>query len=192
VDVTHRVLTQPERPCFEQVESALGSMLRRYLERMVGNPADADDLLQETLLKIANGLANFEGRSQVKTWAFRIANRVAIDFFRKPQNSMQVVAFTEERYLSQAFDPSSAIVFDEMNACMREVIDQMPIDYRGAIILHDLQGLTAAETAQVQGCSLATAKIRIHRARKRLSKALRKQCDFYHDQEQVLRCTRKP
>jgi RNA polymerase sigma-70 factor (ECF subfamily) len=78
-----------------------------------------------------------------------------------------------------------------MNACIREEIDSLPGDYRAAIVLHDLEGLTAAETAEIVGCSLATAKIRIHRARLRLQKALERDCTFYYDSDQILRCDRK-
>jgi len=78
-----------------------------------------------------------------------------------------------------------------MSSCVRGVIDSLPTDYRSALVLHDLQGLTAAETAKVCSCSLATAKIRIHRARERLQQALEKACTFYRDRQNVLRCDRK-
>jgi len=71
------------------------------------------------------------------------------------------------------------------------VIDSLPEDYRAALVLHDLEGLTAAQTAEVLVCSLPTAKIRIHRARLRLRQALGESCDFYRDGENVLRCDRK-
>ena len=83
------------------------------------------------------------------------------------------------------------VIIDEMNSCVREVIEHLPHDYRAAIVLHDLQGLTADETAEVCDCSVATAKIRIHRGRKRLREALSKECQFYYDRNQVLRCDRK-
>lgn len=54
-----------------------------------------------------------------------------------------------------------------MNICIREETDSLPGDYRAAILLHDLEGLTAVETVEMVGGSLATAKIRIHRARQR-------------------------
>lgn len=83
------------------------------------------------------------------------------------------------------------VVVDEMNACVRQVIDSLPGDYRAALVLHDLEGLTAEQTAEICGCFLATAKIRIHRARDRLRKALQLQCEFYRDTDSVLRCDRK-
>ena len=83
------------------------------------------------------------------------------------------------------------LVVDEMSSCMREVIDSLPEDYRTALVLHDLEGQTAAQVAEIAGCSIATAKIRIHRARRRLKKALEEECRFYRDGENVFRCDRK-
>jgi len=181
-----------ECPSFEEVAEELSGPLQRYLERMVGNRATADDLLQETLLRIARGLPGFEGRSSVKTWAFAIATRVATDYFRRPDTRAHIVDLEDTSEITASeVDVDQRMVIDEMNSCVREVIDSLPEDYRAALVLHDLQGLTAAATAEACGCSLATAKIRIHRARARLRDALGSECEFYRDDEDVFRCDRK-
>lgn len=181
-----------EYPSFEDVAETLSGPLRRYLERMVGNPATADDLLQETLLRIARGLPNFEGRSSVKTWTFSIATRIATDYFRRPETRARIVDVDRAQELTASeADIQGRLVIDEMNSCVRDVIDSLPEDYRAALVLHDLEGLTAAATAAACGCSLTTAKIRIHRARARLRKALESECDFYRGEEDVFRCDRK-
>ena len=182
---------ESRRPPFEEVIEDLGPALRSYLERMVGDPTLADDLFQETSIKIAQGLPGFEGRSTIKTWAFRIAHRVCIDHFRKSSSRQTFLEFLDEDHAASDLEHDEAIVIDEMNVCIRDVIDSLPPDYRTALVLHDLQGLTAEEIARISECSLATAKIRIHRARKRLRAALKDQCRFYHDRDQVLRCDRK-
>lgn len=176
-----------------EVAASLSEPLLRYLGRYVGEPAVAQDLLQETLIRVDRGLPGFEGRSSLKTWAFSIATRVAADYFRQPDNRVHIVDVDETAELSDA-DRSvdQRLVIDEMNACVREVIDSLPEDYRAAIVLHDLEGLSAIETAEVCGCSVATAKIRIHRARNRLRQALERECLFYRDDDNVLRCDRKP
>ena len=184
--------TDTVRFVFEEVAQDLSGPLRRYLERTVGNRATADDLLQETLLKIARALPDFEGRSSVKTWAFTIATRVATDHFRRPHNRARMVEVDESAPVEVPdAEIDRRLVIDEMNSCVREVIDSLPEDYRMALVLHDLEGQTAAQTAEIVGCSLATAKIRIHRARRRLKEALNNRCDFYRDEENVFRCDRK-
>jgi len=176
---------------FEDVIEDLGPALRSYLERMVGDPMLADDLFQETSIKIADGLPGFEGRSTLKTWAFRIAHHVCLDHFRKRSSKQTFLEFLDEEHPAPEPEQDEAIVIGEMNECIRGVIDSLPPDYRTALVLHDLEGLTAAEVARVGECSLATAKIRIHRARARLRAALQDQCRFYVDRDQVLRCDRK-
>jgi len=176
---------------FEDVIEDLGPALRSYLERMVGDRVLADDLFQEMSIKIAGGLPGFEGRSTIKTWAFRIAHRVCLDHFRKSSSKQNFLEFVEEEHAASELEQDDAIVIDEMSDCIRGVIDSLPPDYRTALVLHDLEGLTAADVARVSECSVATAKIRIHRARKRLRAALQDQCRFYHDRDQVLRCDRK-
>jgi len=176
---------------FEDVVEELSEPLRRYLDRLVGNRATADDLLQDTLLKIARALPEFEGRSSVKTWAFTIATRVATDHFRRPQSRARMVDIEESL---PVLDPETdqQLVIDEMSSCVRGVIDSLPEDYRTALVLHDLEGQTAAQVAEIVGCSVATAKIRIHRARLRLKQALDHECRFYRDGDNVFRCDRKP
>ena len=179
-------------PSFDELAKQLSAPLQRYLQRFVGDPYTAEDLLQETLLRISNGLPGFEGRSSPKTWAYSIATRTAIDHLRRIKNSLRAVEVDVEGSLPGADeDVEERLIIDEMNACIREEIDSLPGDYRAAIVLHDLEGLTAAETAEIVGCSLATAKIRIHRARLRLQKALERDCTFYYDSDQILRCDRK-
>jgi len=158
---------------------------------MVGDSAVAEDLLQETLIKICRGLATFEGRSSLKTWAYTIATRTAYDYYRRSDRRQDMVEIDEANEpWDQRADISESFIIDEMNACVREVIDSLPEDYRAALVLHDLEGLTARETADVCGTSLATAKARIHRGRKRLEKALERACTFYTDDE-ILLCDRK-
>lgn len=181
----------PVQPQFHQVATELAEPLLRYLTRQIGDPMVAEDLRQETLLRIERGLPNFAGRAQLKTWAFSIAGNVVADYLRQPQHRLKLVDIEEAANASaddQTLDEQ--LVIDEMNSCVRGVIDSLPPDYRTALILHDLEGMTAEQTADVSQCSLATAKIRIHRARQRLKDALQRQCDFYRDTDDVFRCSR--
>ena len=184
--------TPVQHPSLEQISRELSEPLLRYLERYVGDRAVAEDLLQDTLIRIDQSLPGFEGRASIKTWAFAIATRVAADHFRKPANRARIVDVDESMELpgsDRAVDQQ--IIVDEMNACVRRVIDGLPEDYRAALVLHEFEGQTAAQTAEIMECSVPTAKIRIHRARLRLKEALDHACDFYRDGENVLRCDQK-
>ena len=104
-----------ERPVFEDLARELEQPIMRYLERYVGHRAVAEDLCQETLLRIHKGLSTFAGRSSIKTWAFSIASRVAADYFRQPGRKARVVELDES---AEVIDPDRAIgermVVDEM------------------------------------------------------------------------------
>jgi len=187
-------MKQPaQRFSFPEVARDLSRDLLRYLQRYVGDQATAEDLLQETLARINRGLPDFAGRSSVKTWAFSIATRAAADYLRRPERRIEIVEVDEATQHSdtELLSIDQQLVVEEMSACVRQVIDSLPEDYRAALVLHDLQGLTAEETAAVCGTSLPTAKIRIHRARLRLKAALQDECTFYRDPDDVFRCDRK-
>ena len=177
---------------FDALARALEGPVVRYLERHVGDRTQAEDLWQETLIRLHRGWSTFAGRSSLRTWAFSIAHRVAVDHFREPAQKVQRVELDEagELFDTQP-DIGERMVIDEMNACVRQVIDGLPVAYRAALILHDLEGLSAEQTAEVCDCTLATAKIRIHRARQRLRQSLTAQCALYRDPDNELRCDRK-
>lgn len=180
------------QPAYDNAAHELASSILHFIERSVGNRAVAEELLQETLIRVNKGLPSFAGRSSVKTWAFSIARHIVADYLRHPDRKRSIVALDE---IEEPIDPEREIderlVESEMNECLRAVIETLPESYRAALILHDLEGLSAEQTAEVCDCSVATAKIRIHRARHKLKDALGKQCGFYHDKEGVFRCDRK-
>ena len=181
--------SQPE---FTEVLREFGGPLRGYLVNYCGDADLAEDLLQETLIRVEKNLGGFRRESSLKTWVFRIATNAAIDHFRKQASRVTVVPMDETGQLA-ADDPDMGepLVITEMNDCIREQIDSLPTDYRAALVLHDLEGLTAAEVAAVCDISLATAKIRIHRGRRRLRRVLAEGCDFYYNDDLNLHCDRK-
>src|SRR5450759_3550194 len=80
----------------------------------------------------------------------------------------------------------------EMSECVRGVVDEMPDDYRAVLLLRDAHGLSSREIAELLDISVATAKIRIHRARARLRAALEEACAFETDDRGVLVCVQCP
>lgn len=186
---------KPQNPAFETVARDVIPVLTRYLRHYASDRSVADDLLQETLVRISHGLSNFEGRSNLRTWAFAIATRVATDYFRRPEHRVKIVDILDLEDSEELAIDETAI--DEklangaMAACIREVVDSLPEDYRAALVLHDLEEMTARQVAEICGIPISTVKIRIHRARKRLREALKTQCEFYRDDGNVFRCYRK-
>lgn len=174
---------------FERLVGELHGPLFRYLRRMLGNSADADDLLQDVLMRIASGLPDLENRAAVTSWAFRIATNVAIDHIRAKKRA-RLVEFDEGDEPGEV-QGDERLVLDEMNACVREVIDRLPPDHRAAIVLFHIEGRSIAETAEILGISTGATRVRIHRARKRLKEALDSECTFYATPDGTTRCDRK-
>ena len=176
--------------------------IRRYLARIVGEH-DAEDLTQTVFLKVNQGLKDFRGESTLSTWIYRIAANTAADWMRSPSFRRAIeclpleVPFegeraehaTEEHLRLSLAD--QALVRREMNQCIRQVIDGLPADYRDAITLSDIAGLKNAEIAEKLDVSLDTVKIRLHRARGMLRKAMEIRCDLYRDERLGLACDAK-
>ena len=176
--------------------------IRRYLARIVGEH-DAEDLTQTVLLKVSQALKDFRGESTLSTWIYRIATNTAADWMRSPSfrraiewvpldvpfNGEQAEHAAEEHGRMPLAD--HALVRREMNQCIRQVVDGLPADYRDAITLSDIEGLKNAEIAEKLGVSVDTVKIRLHRARGMLRKAMEIRCDLYRDERLGLACDAK-
>jgi RNA polymerase sigma-70 factor, ECF subfamily len=175
---------------FEEIQETLAPQLLAYLVRMIGNKTDADDLLQETLLRIATGLDGFEGRANLKNWAYRIATNVAVDHLRK--NRWAVFQPIDETLVStEDPDDIERLILDEMNSCVREVIDGLPPDYRAVIVLFALHGKSIGEIAEILDLSPTLVKVRIHRGKRQLEAAFQRNCTFYTGPNGTVRCDRR-
>jgi RNA polymerase sigma-70 factor (ECF subfamily) len=179
-------MADSDKLTFDDVAAEYSKPLLAYLVRMTRNSADAHDLLQEALIKIARELPNLRSPEAVKGWAYRVATNVAIDHLRKSAK-VQFVELDGDSSGSEV-DAEEELVVDEMNECIRGVIDGLPPDYRAAIVLSNLQGFSVAETAEIMGTSVTAAKVRIHRAKAKLREALNQKCDFYRSESGNLRC----
>ncbi len=169
-----------------------------YLRRIVGE-AEAEDVAQEVFVKVSRSLDGFRGESSLSTWIYRIATNTAMDHLRKSSTKRSVLP-TEEKELSSDEDAGPAdnkplldtlLIRKDMNDCIRGVVESLSGDYSTVLVLSEFEGLTNSEIAEVIGISLDTAKIRLHRARSKLRKALEAKCNFYRDERNELSCDRK-
>jgi RNA polymerase sigma-70 factor (ECF subfamily) len=170
----------------------------RYVLRMMRDPAEAEDLTQETFVRAHRSLEKLKDEGSVTAWLYRIATHVCYDRFRQssyhsPPESIEASrgSFNTEIEDRDAPRLDEVVQQKEMSACVQEYLVKLPDDYRIAIILHDLHGLTNPEIAEMLDCSLDTVKIRVHRARRALQAALASGCDFSYDERGVFVCERK-
>jgi len=146
--------------------------LNGYIRSMVRDAAVADDLTQETFVRVHRKVESVREAGAVSTWLFRVATHVALDWLRqtKRQGAHESGVDLGEVEPLDETRPSLEHTIErrEMSACMQRYLNQLSDSYRAVIILHDLHGLSAPEIAALLGISLASTKIRLHRARTRL------------------------
>jgi RNA polymerase sigma-70 factor (ECF subfamily) len=172
----------------------------RHILGMVRDPAEAEDLTQETLLRAHGKISSVRDPDRLVAWLYRIATNVAYDRFRQASYRNRPLSLDADEASSQPVAPlpvdtgprlDKVMEQREMSACVREYIAELPDTYRAVILLHDVQGLTNPEIAEMLGVSLATVKIRLHRARNKLREALGEGCSFSNDERGVEVCEPK-
>jgi RNA polymerase sigma-70 factor (ECF subfamily) len=193
---------EPSSPSTDKLTnlwSAYGAPIRGYVLSLVRDPAEAEDLTQETFLRAIKKLSTLQDESKLSSWLYRIATNLCHDRFRqlsrrKDSVSLDAPFDDESTSLAQTLPDSDApslnllLEQSEMGACVQRYVEDLPDSYRGVILLHDLEGMTNEEIAEMIGCSTGAVKIRLHRARARLKRALENACAFSTDERGVFVC----
>mgnify|MGYP001816449958 FL=1 len=174
-------LRDGDRAEFARIVEQYSPMIYRLGLKMLNNPQDAEDILQETFIKAYRHIHKFDGRSSVSTWLYRIATNEALMSLRKkrpdtisfdmpsiyesePQEPLQIVdwcCLPEDEYLTA-----------EGRLRLDQAAERLPESLRIVFILRDIEGLSTRETAEVLNISEMAVKTRLSRARLRLREDL--------------------
>ncbi len=150
--------------------------LYHFALRMTGDPDEADDLVQETMLKAFRFFDKFEKGTNCKAWLFRILKNTFINEYRRVskepnkvdyedvQNFYENIKATEVKSQHYEEDAFSKLLDDDISSA----ISELPEDFRTVIILSDIEGFTYEEIADFIDCPIGTVRSRLHRARKML------------------------
>lgn len=194
-DTSFAVSSQGETDlAFAEVFESYRQPIHNYLLGMTQNTAEAEDLTQETFIRVSNSLSTFRGEASLSTWLYRIARNVFIDHTRRASTRQARASLPLEDLVATkeaARTPEQLASRSEMSECVQDFIRNLPENYRTVLVLADLQGLSNREIADVLDCSLDTVKIRLHRARAKLRASLNLGCDLNYDEYNVLGCERK-
>jgi RNA polymerase sigma-70 factor (ECF subfamily) len=162
------------------VESYYG-IIYRLAFRMLNNPQDAEDILQETFIKAYRHLNNFDGRSKISTWLYRIATNEALMFLRRKRPYQVSIdepidSDAGEAEPLQIVDwcciPEDELLSAEARGHLDEAVSLLPYSLRIVFILREIEGLSTRETADVLQLSETAVKTRLSRARLRLREDL--------------------
>jgi RNA polymerase sigma-70 factor (ECF subfamily) len=180
LDISDQALVEKIRSrdyhAFEDLVNRYESKVYRLAIRMLRNPQDAEDALQETFLQVYRGLNSFEGRSAFSTWLFRLATNVCLMKIRHRETEPSKLLPWED-YLPRHEEgehpqivnwtdrPEEVLLSKESREKMLEALEKLPPEYRAVFILRDMEGFSNSEAGEALGITVAAVKSRLHRAR---------------------------
>ncbi len=175
-----QALKAGDRAEFSRLVDLYSGSLFRLALRILGDPQDAEDVLQETFLKAYRALPSFEGRSSLSTWLYRIVTNEALMVIRRGKPDL--LWADEEEENSEAISPSlfvdwgalpeQELLSHEVKQFLDQAVQQLSANLRIVFLLRDVAGLSVKETAEQLGLSEVAVKTRLLRARLRLREEL--------------------
>ncbi|HEV3473431.1 MAG TPA: sigma-70 family RNA polymerase sigma factor [Actinomycetota bacterium] len=176
-------LTTEEKRRFQADALPLLDSLYGGALRMTRNPADAEDLVQETMMRAYRSFDRFEAGTNLKAWLYRIMTNAYINTYRKKQREPKKVSsedvedfdlYQELKDHDPMWDatPENLVLNSLVDSDILEAIDDLPEQFRLAVVLSDIEGFSYAEMAEIMDVPLGTVMSRLHRGRKALQKRL--------------------
>jgi RNA polymerase sigma-70 factor (ECF subfamily) len=173
VDALVRRAQQGDRAALEAVLAAVAPAVARFSARMCKNAHDADDVVQDTLLSVAQNLRGFEGRSSITSWVFVLARSACAHRRRGLKNQPPVSDEHIREEPDGARSPEDQAEAAELITALSHALGALSDEHREVILLRDVEGLSAPEAAEVLGISIDALKSRLHRAREALRSQMR-------------------
>lgn len=155
-------------PSWEEVARRHGRKIYNFAYRLTGNPDDAADLSQEVLLRVRRGLSSYQPGS-FDGWLWRITRNAFLDEVRKRQRRPVVPLPEDDRGIGKSSpSPDEVLATVRLGEDVQSALLELPYDFREAVVLCDVVGLTYEEIAEAVDVPVGTVRSRIHRGRKLL------------------------
>jgi len=179
------LLIKGDKEEFNKLIDAYSEKLYRLAISITGNNLDAEDVLQETFIKVIRSIGSFQGKSSIYTWIYRIAVNEAIQVLRKGRNLVSSLDDEDTEDISQPKEirswdllPEDKIISKELKEKLDKAILQLSEKLKLVFVLRDLQDLSIQETAELLDVSEEVVKTRLLRARL----ALRESLTYYFEE----------
>lgn len=158
---------QGNAPAFDALYERHRESLYRFVFRHVGRKAQAEEIYQDTWVKVLNARHRYEPKARFQTWLYRIAHHRIIDWYRKTRP----VALAEPDQVA-ALPTTDTATTEQIAAALNEALLSLPLDQRSTVLLHLEKNMTLNEIAEVCGCGRETVKSRMRYASAKLRNAL--------------------
>jgi RNA polymerase sigma-70 factor (ECF subfamily) len=172
MDKSHAVADMASVPTWEEVAETHGRFLYSLAYRLAGNHHDAQDLVQEVLLRVRRGLINYKP-GNFEGWLSRITTNAFLDRVRKQKRRpTQALPDDPDRVLEGSPGADIEMSQHDLPDHLQELLAQLQPEYRAPVVLKDVMGYSYEDIAQHLDIPIGTVRSRIHRGRSRLRKAL--------------------
>ena len=155
-------------PTWDEVARDHGRRIYNFAYRLTGNPDDASDLMQEVLLRVRRGLAGYTPGS-FEGWLWRITRNAFLDDVRRRKRRPTVALPEDDRTaFGSVSEPEDVLAETRLPEHLQQALLALPFDFREAVVMCDVVGLTYDEIAEATAIPVGTVRSRIHRGRKML------------------------
>lgn len=159
--------------CRRGESQAMELLYHRYKRRVFGlvtrivGTSDSEEVVQEVFVRIYRGLAKFRGDAQLSTWIYRLAVNASLSFVSKRKRRPEC-----EEWQEQVPAEAPPLHDPALSRRLEDALQKLPPGYRAVLVLHDVQGQSHEQCAEILGCRVGTSKSQLHKARARMRELL--------------------
>ncbi|MCL7764078.1 sigma-70 family RNA polymerase sigma factor [Polaribacter sp. Z014] len=154
----------------KQVWTLYSEDLKRFIISKVKDTTIADDILQDTFIKIHTKIHSLKDITKLKSWCFTVARNSILDYWKSTNKTFEIANFESESKISETIHTEKD--------CLRSILKNLPKKYRDPLFLSDIKGMKQQEVANELNQSLPTTKSQIQRARKLIAQGFMDCCGF--------------
>lgn len=160
--------------------------VRKFILTITKDDWAADDLIQETFIRVKKNIKSVRKTDKISPWIFKIAYHLCMDHLKN--RNKETLSPVENETCDFSILPLKKIEQQQMNHCIREKMERLPEPMRIIIDLYDIMEFTHKEIAGILSITEQNSKVTLHRARKKLKSILSRECSLKYDERNVFVC----